>query len=71
MEKLQTFEENEKRLVEICDKLENENLSISEIEKLYEEGALRLKECYEHLNEYKGKITKLVQTIEGYKEEDI
>lgn len=71
MDKNINFEENEKRLKEICEKLENENCSISEISKLYEEGAQKLKECYDYLNEYKGKITKIVQTIDGYKEEDI
>ncbi len=71
MEEINNFENNEKRLKEICEKLENENCTISEISKLYEEGAQKLKECYDYLNQYKGKITKIVQTIDGYKEEDM
>ena len=68
------FEEGNKRLQEIVSKLENNNISIEEGIKLYEEGVEISKKCYEILNESKGKITFLKNELEEIKlndEEDI
>jgi exodeoxyribonuclease VII small subunit len=51
-------------------KLENDNLSFDEGLELYEKGAELVKDCFSALNEVKGKVTKIKQEIENYKEEE-
>lgn len=55
----------EKRLNEIVSKMENEKLSISETQELYEEGAELLKKCLSVLDNAKGKIVKIEEGLEG------
>ena len=55
----------EKRLNEIVSKMENEKLSISETQELYEEGTELLKKCLSVLDNAKGKIVKIEEGLEG------
>ena len=59
----------EERLNEIVNKMEDENLSISETQKLYEEGAQLLKKCLSVLDDAKGKIVKIHDGLEEVFEE--
>ena len=66
-----TFEAKEKRLNEICSKMENDNLSISEMVNMYEEGANLFSECISELENAKGKIVKIKAKLDGVYEEEI
>ena len=71
MEKVEILEW-EKRLNEIVSKMENEKLSISETQELYEEGAGLLKKCLSVLDESKGKIVKIQEGLEkAFEESDM
>ena len=50
--------------------MEDSNLSISDGVKLYENGVILAKECYEELNNIKGKINIIKQDLDKYKEEN-
>ncbi len=54
-----TFEESLKRLEEIAEMLENEDVGLDESIKLYEEGIKLSKNCYNKLNDAELKITEL------------
>ena len=58
MEKM-SYEKAVLRLEEIVDKLENGNLSLEEMMKLYEEGTALATVCSKKLDEAKLKITEL------------
>ncbi len=58
MEKM-SYEKAVLRLEEIVDKLENGNLSLEEMMKLYEEGTALAAVCSKKLDEAKLKITEL------------
>lgn len=58
MEKM-TYEKAVSRLEEIVDKLENGNLSLEEMMKLYEEGTALAVRCSKSLDEAQLKITEL------------
>ena len=66
-----SFEESEKNLKKICEKLEAENCSISETLEMYEQGALELKNCFEILNTAKGKVTKINMELDNITEVDM
>ena len=51
--------------------MEDANLSMSDGVKLYEQGVLIAKECYEELNSVKGKINVIRQDLEKYREESL
>ena len=57
------FDEKMARLREITVKLESEKISLDEGIKLFEEGSKLAKECYQMLNEAKGKITIIKEEI--------
>ena len=63
------FEEKIKQLEDITTKMEDSNLSMADGIKLYEQGVVIAKECYEELNNVKGKINIIKQDLEKYKEE--
>ena len=63
------FESNLKELQNICTSLEDENISLSDGIKLYENGVNIAKECYEELNSIKGKVTVIKQEMDKFKEE--
>ena len=65
------FEEKIKELQGITTKMEDANLSMSDGVKLYEQGVLIAKECYEELNSVKGKINVIRQDLEKYREESL
>lgn len=65
MEEKRDFEKWEERLNQICEKMEDENLSISETEKLYEEGAELVLKCMNKLDKVKGNIVKIEQQLDG------
>ena len=54
-----TYEKAVKRLEEIVDKLENGNLPLEEMMKLYEEGTVLALKCAKSLDEAQLKITEL------------
>lgn len=64
MEEKIEIEKWESRLNEIAFKMENEKLSISQTQELYEEGAELLKKCLSALDNAKGRITKIQNDIE-------
>ena len=51
-----------------AEKLENENVSLEEGIKLFEEGGQIAKECYTALNEAKGKIMQIKKDFVGEEE---
>jgi exodeoxyribonuclease VII small subunit len=59
-----TFEQSLKRLQEISDKLEGEDITLDESIKLYEEGITLSKECYSTLKNAELKVTKLKNQLE-------
>ena len=59
------FEENSKKLQEIIDKLEKNQVSLEEATKLYEEGVLLAKNCYKILNQSKGKVNILKTQLDN------
>lgn len=69
MENELTFESAEKQLQEIALKLEDENLSFSEAQKLYEKGSELVKFCLSSLDEVKGKITIIKKELDQFIEE--
>ncbi|MFA3782996.1 exodeoxyribonuclease VII small subunit [Melioribacteraceae bacterium 4301-Me] len=58
-----SFENSIKRLEEISNALENEDISLDESIKLYEEGIKLAKYCYETLRQAELKITELKKEI--------
>ncbi len=65
------FENALKRLEEITNILENEELSLDESLNLYEEGIKIKKQCYEYLKQAEGKIYKIIQSNGMEKLEEI
>lgn len=63
------FEKSIKDLENICERMEDENLPLNDGVKLYEEGMLLAKDCYEELNKIKGKVTIIKQDLDKFKEE--
>ncbi|MBE5731454.1 MAG: exodeoxyribonuclease VII small subunit [Clostridiales bacterium] len=58
------FEERIASLEEIAKKIENDNLSLEESIKLYEDGIKTARECVSYLNENKEKINNLTKQME-------
>ena len=56
------------KLKEITEKLENSNVTLEEGIKLFEEGSALAKECYQALNEVKGKIMQIKSDFVGEEE---
>lgn len=63
------FEAKIKELQNITTKMEDANLSMSEGIKLYEDGIKIAKECYEELNNLKGKVNVIKQDLDAFREE--
>lgn len=57
------FDEYNVRLQEIIKKLENNDVSVEEGTKLYEEGVEIAKKCYEILKTNKGKVVILEEEL--------
>ena len=57
------FDEYNVRLQEIIKKLENNDVSVEEGTKLYEEGVEIAKNCYEILKTNKGKVVILEEEL--------
>ena len=64
------FDESNNRLQEIIKQLEKNDVSIEEGTKLYEEGVLIAKNCYETLKKNKGKVMILKEELENLSEID-
>ena len=64
-----TFEEAEKELQAIIEKLENENVSFSESQNLYERGSFLVKNCLTELEDVKGKISIIKKELDEFIEE--
>lgn len=64
MEKM-TFEKAASRLDEIVEKLENGNLSLDEMIKLYEQGTALAAECAKALEKAQIRITELKSEKDG------
>ena len=64
-----TFEDKIKKLEEISNKL-NDEISLQEGLKLFEEGANISKECLNELNDVKGKVTIIKKNIDAFNEEN-
>ena len=63
-----SFEENFSRLEKILEKLENEDVTLEETIKLYEEGLTLTKFCYDKLNNAELKIKEINKTLKGVPE---
>lgn len=63
------YEKNIDVLNEIADKLSNQKMSLEESVKLYEEAQKLYVECSEYLEKQTGKVYKIKQDLEKYKEE--
>lgn len=61
-----SFEQAMKRLEEIVQQLEQEESSLDESLKIFEEGVELSKFCYEKLNQAEQKLKKLVKKDEGF-----
>ena len=59
------FEESVANLEEIAKKIENDDLSLEEAIKLYEDGIKTAKDCITYLNENKEKINNLTSQMEA------
>ncbi len=59
-----SFEEALKRLQEISEKLEGQEISLDESIKLYEEGIELAKKCYKLLSEAELKVTELKKNLD-------
>ena len=68
--KEKTFEENMQEMEKIVQELENGDLSLEDSMSKFEEGIKLSKQCNKILEEAEKKITMLVKTEEGIKEED-
>jgi len=60
----ESFEKSLKRLEEIAELLENEEIGLDESVKLYEEGIKLSKVCYDRLKDAELKITELKSQLE-------
>lgn len=58
-----------KKLQEIADKLDKNEVTFEESLKLFEEGNQIAKELYTELNNAKGKVTILKQDLDKFREE--
>lgn len=63
------YEKNIDVLNEIADKLSNQKMSLEESVKLYEEAQKLYVECSDYLEKQTGKVYKIKQDLEKYKEE--
>ncbi len=63
-EKTKSFEDLLKRLQKISDLLDSNTIGLEESVKLYEEGVLLTKLCYEKLSEASIKVTELKGDLE-------
>ncbi|MBQ2864868.1 MAG: exodeoxyribonuclease VII small subunit [Clostridia bacterium] len=63
------IDEKLKKLQEIADKLDKNEVAFEESLKLFEEGSKIVKELYSELNNAKGKVTILKQELDKFKEE--
>lgn len=64
------FEKSLKRLQDISELLENQDVDIESSINLYEEGIKIAKDCYKILNEAELKVSKLKEQLEFGMEED-
>ena len=65
-----TFEELITKLEDITNKLESDKLSLDESVKLFEEGIKISKKCNEKLEDAEKRITILLKSDDGIKEEN-
>ncbi len=63
--KSESFEDSLKRLEEIAELLENEDIGLDESIKLYEEGIILSKNCFNKLKDAELKITELKSQFES------
>ncbi len=63
-----SFEENFSRLEKILEKLEDEDVTLEETIKLYEEGLTLTKFCYDKLNNAELRIKEINKTLKGVPE---
>lgn len=63
------FEKKINELQSICNKMEDENLPLSDGLNLYEQGVTIAKECYSELSNIKGKVTVIKQDLDKFKED--
>lgn len=64
------FENNMERLEKVVSELENENLTLDESVKKFEEGIELSKKCNEILQKAEKKITILLEKADDYEEEE-
>jgi len=59
------FENSMKRLEEIVEKIEQGDVPLDDVMKMYEEGVALSKECLHHLQQTELKLKKLGKDLEG------
>ncbi len=67
MEKL-SYEEASKELAQIITQLESGQLGLDEAMKLFERGRELVNICYASLNQVKGKLTEIRETLDKLEE---
>lgn len=65
VKKVEKFEDALKRLEEIVETLENEDVSLDECVKLFEEGVELSKFCRKKLNQVEDRIKKLSKNLDN------
>ena len=70
MEKEENFEELITKLEDITNKLESDKLNLDDSVKLFEQGMEISKRCNKKLEDAEKRITILLKSDEGIKEED-
>lgn len=58
------------KLSQIIDKLEKDDVALTDSLNYFNEGAELVKECYKLLNETKGKVTAIKQNTDAFREEN-
>ena len=64
-----SFKQSMKRIDEILDLLERNEIELEEAVKLFEEGLKLVNECDSQLNSFKDKINSLMKDYEGDRNE--
>lgn len=64
-----SIDEKIKKLQEIAEKLESNNVTFEESLVLFEQGGELAKQIYDELNKAKGKVTVIKQELDKFKEE--
>lgn len=69
MSKEKSFKQSMKRIDEILELLEKNEIELEEAMSLFEEGLMLVNQCDSQLNNFKGKMNELISHYEGEEHE--